>query len=141
MCGMIAGLENCETRYFNILTKLKGSCFPDSWMSHLWPPHLRMLGRNLQLNNIALLDFLLWIVMSIIDLLITGRNVTFYLISIMVSGLLDQLWIFWQIHLIKLLGLLLGLAISGWVFVFISTFSVIIGLTGSRWKVLVGIFS
>ena len=37
------------------------------------------------------------------------RNVTFFLVSSMVLGLLDQLQIFSQLHLIELLGLLTGL--------------------------------
>ena len=40
-----------------------------------------------------------------IGLLITSRNMAFFLISSMASGLLDQLQIYWQLYLIELLGL------------------------------------
>ena len=36
---------------------------------------------------------------------------TFFVISSMVLGLLDQLQIFWQLYLIELLGLLTGLGL------------------------------
>ena len=35
----------------------------------------------------------------------------FFLISIMVSGILDQLQTFWQLYVMKLLGILLGLGL------------------------------
>ena len=44
-----------------------------------------------------------------LGLLITWRNVAFFLISSMVLGLLDQLQIFSQLYLIELLGLLTSL--------------------------------
>ena len=58
-----------------------------------------MLGKGLLLKTTALLVFLMWLVkslknLSIKGLLITKRNVTFFLISSMVLGLLDQLQIF-----------------------------------------------
>ena len=37
--------------------------------------------------------------------MITWTNVTYFLISSMVLGLLDQLQILWQLYLIELLGL------------------------------------
>ena len=43
--------------------------------------------------------------------MVTQRNVTFFLISSMVLGLLDQLLIFSQLYLIELLGLLTGLGL------------------------------
>ena len=42
-------------------------------------------------------------------LLVTLRNVAFCLISGLVSGLLNQLQIFWQLYMIELLGLSVGL--------------------------------
>ena len=71
-----------------------------------------MLGIGLLLKATALLVFFLWLVKSlksleIIGLLITWRNVDFFLISNMVLGLLDQLLIFSQLYLIELLGLLI----------------------------------
>ena len=46
-----------------------------------------------------------------IGLLITKRNVAFFLISSMVVGLLDQLQIFSQLYMIELLGLSTGLGL------------------------------
>ena len=50
----------------------------------------------------------LWLKTAIVVLLITSRNVTFFLISSLVSGVLDQLQNFWQLHLIEFLGLKYG---------------------------------
>ena len=67
--------------------------------SQRWSLCFRMLGKDLQLKTTALLVFFLWLVKSlknleIIGLLITQRNVIFFLISSMVLGVLDQLQIF-----------------------------------------------
>ena len=75
-----------------------------------------MLEKGLQLKTTALLVFLLLLVNSsenlqIIELLITLRDVSFFLISSMVLGLLDQLQIFSQLYLIELLGLSTGLGL------------------------------
>ena len=58
-----------------------------------------------------MLVFFLWLVkflknLKIIRLLITWRNVAFFLISSKVLGLIDQLQIFWQLYLIKLIEIL-----------------------------------
>ena len=45
------------------------------------------------------------------DLLITYRNVSFFLIYSMVSGVLDQRYVFWQLYLMELLGVLIGLGL------------------------------
>ena len=50
----------------------------------------------------------LWLKTAIVVLLITSRNVTFFLISSLVSGVLYQLQNFWQLHLIEFLGLRYG---------------------------------
>ena len=73
-----------------------------------------MLGKGLLRKTNALLVFFLRLVKSlknlqIIGLLITLRNVAFFLISSLDLGLLDQLQIFSQLYLIELLGLLTGL--------------------------------
>ena len=47
----------------------------------------------------------------VIGSLINSKNMTFFLISSMVSGLLSQLQTFWQLYLIELLGLLTGLGL------------------------------
>ena len=74
-------------------------------------PCLRMLGKGLQLKSTALLVFFLCLIkflknLQIIELLITYRNVVFFLIFSMVLGLLDQLQIFSHLYLIELVGLL-----------------------------------
>ena len=64
-----------------------------------------------------MLVFFLWLVKSLknfvdnLGLLITLKNVAFFLISTVVLGLLDQLQIFWQLYLVELLGLLTGLGL------------------------------
>ena len=75
-----------------------------------------MLGKGLLRKTNALLVFFLRLVKSlknlqIIGLLITLRNVAFFLISSLDLGLLDQLQIFSQLYLIELLGLLTGLGL------------------------------
>ena len=60
--------------------------------------------------------FFLWLINSlenlqIIGLLITHRNVAFFLISSMVLCILHELQNFWQLYLIELLGLLVGLGL------------------------------
>ena len=84
--------------------------------SYLWPLYLGMMGRGLDLKTNVILVFFLWLVkflkhLWIIGLLITGRNPVFFLIPCMVSGLLCQLQIFWQLYLIELLGILKGLGL------------------------------
>ena len=73
-----------------------------------------MLTKGLQLKNNAQLFFFLWLVKSLenlklIGMLISHRNVAFFLISSMVLGLLDQLQTFIKLYLIKLPALLTGL--------------------------------
>ena len=64
-----------------------------------------------------MLVLFLWLVKSLknfvdnLGLLITLKNVAFFLISTVVLGLLDQLQIFWQLYLVELLGLLTGLGL------------------------------
>ena len=62
-------------------------------------PVFENVGKGLVLKTTALLVFFLWLVKSlknleIIGLLITRRNVVFFLISSMVLSVLDQLQIF-----------------------------------------------
>ena len=54
-------------------------------------PVFKNVGGTLLLKTTAMLNVLLWIVILIIEFLNTTRNVAFFLISMMVSGLLDQL--------------------------------------------------
>ena len=74
-----------------------------------------MLEKGLQLKPTTLLVFFLWLFKSlknlwIMELLITWRNVAFFLISSVVLGLLDQLQIL-KLYLKELLGLLTGLGL------------------------------
>ena len=81
---------------------LSKACKPDNFELHDSLKLSFMNIRGLRSNFKNLL---------IIGLLITWRNVAFFLISSMVLGLLDQLQIFLQLCLIELLGLLTGLGL------------------------------
>ena len=54
-------------------------------------PLFKNVGETLLLKATAMLNVLLWIVILIRAFLNTTRNVASFLISMMVSGLLDQL--------------------------------------------------
>ena len=54
-------------------------------------PVFKNVGGTLLLKTTAMLNVLPWIVILIIAFLNTTRNVASFLISMMVSGLLDQL--------------------------------------------------
>ena len=75
-----------------------------------------MFGKGQQLVTIALF-FCLSVVSKVFEKLVNNRifdhvrNVVFFLISSMVLDPLDQLKIFWQVHLIVLLGLLTSLVL------------------------------
>ena len=95
-CIPVVVLKNCEPDLSYIQAELfnkslKESSFPDCWKVSSVVSVFRNVGKGLQLKTTALLIFLLWLV---IGLLITQRNVAFFLISSMVLGLLDQLQIF-----------------------------------------------
>ena len=53
-------------------------------------PVFKNIGGTLLLKATAMLNVLLWIVILIIAVLNTTRNMASFLISMMVSGLLDQ---------------------------------------------------
>ena len=53
-------------------------------------PVFKNIGGNLLLKTTGMLNVLLWIVILIIAVLNTTRNMASFLISMMVSGLLDQ---------------------------------------------------
>ena len=101
-CFPVVILKNCEPETSYILAELfnkcvKESCSPDCWKISLVVPVFKMLGKGLQLKTTTLLVFFLWLVKSFkkLQLLITWRNVAFFLTSSMVSCLLIQLQIFW----------------------------------------------
>ena len=77
--------------------------------SHL--PVLKNVRDRSWAKTTTLLVFIQLLVKSLknSDLLITLRNVNFFQIDSMLSGLLHKLQIFWQLHLIELVRLLLGL--------------------------------
>ena len=73
-----------------------------------------MLGNGLQLKttrHVSLLSVASEVFEKLVnmELLMTHRNVVFFLVSSMVLGLPNQLEIFLQLHLIELLRLLTGL--------------------------------
>ena len=90
---------------------LKESRFPDYWKVSSVVPVFKNVGKRCTSKTLV---FFLWLVKSLknlytIKLLITYRNLAFFLISIIVLGLLNQLEIFWQLCLIKLLRYLTSL--------------------------------
>ena len=97
-----SGGSNCQPELSDILAEfftqcLKESCFPDCWKVSL----VVLVFKNVGGRSTA----------EIIELLIPWKIETFFLISSFVLGLLDQLWIFLQLYLIELLGLLTGLGL------------------------------
>ena len=115
--------KNNEPEFSDMLAELlnlilKESSFPDFWRSHLWLPYSWMLLKCLLLNTTSFLVSFLWLVKCLESLeagfLITLRNVTFlsdfqYGPQISSLGPLDVQQIFWQLYLLKLLGLLISL--------------------------------
>ena len=103
-CIPVVDLQNCEPELSYILAELfnmclKESCFPGSWKVSLVIPVLKNVGEGSTAKTYCTVSLLLWLVKSsknlqIIGLLITQRNVVFFLISSMVLGLPDQLHIF-----------------------------------------------
>ena len=84
---------------------LKESCFPDCWKVLSVVPVFKNVGERSTAKNYCPISLL-----SVVSkVLITKRNVAFFLISLVVLGLLDQLQILSQLYLIELLGLLTGL--------------------------------
>ena len=83
-----------------------------------------MLGRGLRLKATTLSVFLLWLVKSLKNLLITFRNAAYFLISSMVKGLSNQLQIFRQLYLIELVGYLIGLGLlEPWHMIYLRLFT------------------
>ena len=115
-CIPLVVLKNCESELSYILAEifnkcLKESCFPDYWKVSSVVLAFRNVGERSTAKNYCPV-ILLSVVSKVIEkfvnnrkLLITWRNVAFFLISNMVLGLLDQLQIFLQLYLIELLGL------------------------------------
>ena len=114
-------LKNCEPKLSYILAELfnkclKESCFPDCWKVSSVVPVFKNVGERLTAKNYHPVS-LLSVVSKVIEKLVNNRIVdrleklTFFLISNMVLGLLDQLQIFSQLYLVELLGLLTSLGV------------------------------
>ena len=87
-CIPVVVLKNCEPEYVTLNMCLKESCFPDCWKVSLVVPVFKNVGESSTSKTTTSLKNLY------IGLLITTRNVAFFLIFNMVLGLLDQLQIF-----------------------------------------------
>ena len=120
-CIPVVVLKNCEPELSYILVELfnkclKESCFPDCWKVSSVVPVFKNVGERSTAKNyrpVSLLSVVSKVFEKLvkIGLLITWRNVVFFLTFSMVLGLLDQLLIFSQLYLIELLGLLTGLGL------------------------------
>ena len=119
-CIPVVVLKNCKPGLLYILAELfnlclKVSCNPDCWNVSSVVPIFKSVGERSSAKNYPLAS-LLSVVRKVFEKLVNNRivdhlNVDFFLISSMVLGLLDQLQIFSQLHLIELLGLLTGLGL------------------------------
>ena len=116
---LIAVLKNCEPELFYILAELFNKClkessFPDCREILSVVPVFRNVGERSTAENYRPVS-LLSVVSKFFEKLVNNRsfdheeNFFFFQVSSMVLGLLDQLQIFLQLCLIKLLGLLTGL--------------------------------
>ena len=115
-CIPVVVLKNCEPELSYILAELfnnclKESCFADCWKVSSVAPVFKNVGERSTAKNTTLSVYFLWLVkslknLSLIGLLITWRNVAFFLISSMVLDVLNELQIFSQLYLMELLGLL-----------------------------------
>ena len=109
-CILSVVLKNCEPELSYILAELfnmcmKGCCFPGCWKVSLV---VHVFRNPLPLCYSP-------VVSKVFEKLVNDRLVdhleNFFLISSRVLGLLDQLQIFWQLHMIELVGFLIGLGL------------------------------
>ena len=118
-CIPVLVQKNCEPELFYILaelftTCLKESSFPDCREILSVVPVFRNVGERSTAENYRPVS-LLSVVSKFFEKLVNNRSFDheekffFFQVSSMVLGLLDQLQIFLQLCLIKLLGLLTGL--------------------------------
>ena len=124
-CIPVVTLKNCELELSYILAELlnkylKKSCFPDYWkVSSVVPVFKNDGGRSTAKNYHPV--SLLSVISKVFEKFVNNRIVdhlekfflsrAFFLIFSMVLGLLNQLQIFSQSHLIELPGLLTGLVL------------------------------
>ena len=115
-CIPVVVLKNCTLELFYILAEVFNKClkefyFPDCWKVSLVVPVFKNVGERSTAKNYCPVS-LLSVINKVFEKLLNNRIVdhleklAFFLISSMVSGLLDQLQIFLQLHLLELLGLL-----------------------------------
>ena len=120
-CISVLVLKNCEPELSYILAELlnkclKESCFSDRWNLSSVVPVFKNVGERSTAKNYCPVS-LLSVVSKVFEKLVNNKIVDhlekcgLFLISSMVLGLLDQLWIFLQLYLIELLGLLTGLGL------------------------------
>ena len=120
-CIPVVVLKNCEPELSYILAELfnkclKESCFPDCWKVSSVVPVFKNVGERSTAKNYHPVS-LLSVVNKVFEKLVSNRIVDdlekcgLFLISSMILGLLDQLQIFSQLHLIELLELLTGLGL------------------------------
>ena len=120
-CIPVVVLKNCGSELSYILAGLfnmcfNESCFPDCWKVSSVVPVFKNVGEMPAAKKYHLVSLLSVVRKSLknfqmIGLLTSWRNMTYFLISIMVLDLLDKLQIFWQLYLIELLGLLTDLGL------------------------------
>ena len=120
-CIPVVVLKNCQSELSYILAELfnkclKESCFPDCWKVSSVVPVFKNVAERSTAKNYCPVS-LLPVVSKVFEKLVNNRIVDhvekcdLFFISSMVLGLLDQLEIFLQLHLIDLLGLLAGLGL------------------------------
>ena len=120
-CIPVVVLKSCELELFYILAELfnkcpKESCFPDCWKVSLVVPVFKNVGESSTAKNYCPVS-LLSVVSKFFEKLVNNNIVDhlekcdLFLISSMVLGLLYQLQIFSQLHLIELLGLITDLGL------------------------------
>ena len=118
-CIPVLVQKNCEPELFYILAELFNKClkessFPDCRKILSVVPVFRNVGERSTAENYRPVS-LLSVVSKFFEKLVNNRSFDqeekffFFQVSSMVLGLLDQLQIFLQLCLIKLLGLLTGL--------------------------------
>ena len=120
-CIPVMVIKNCEPELSYILAKLfnmclKEYCFPDCSKVSLAAPVFKNVGERSTAKNYRPVS-LLSVVSKVFERLENNRivdqleNCSLFLISSMVSGLLNQLHMFCQLCLIELLELLTGLGL------------------------------
>ena len=119
ICVPVLVLKNCEPELLYILAEFFNLCLNESWSPDFWKiSSVVAILKNIWETS-ATESYrpasLLFLVNKFFEKLVNNMLVNhlekfgFFLISNMVSGLLIQLRIFWQLYLIKLLGILIGL--------------------------------